>query len=109
MSVHKQTRKKAQKDDIEKRQKLGQIVKSLRVAAQMSQLEFAEAVGQRYLSFISQVECGRIRIPPADTALWADVLGVDAHAFAKECVRYYESPAYFNAIYRYEDRKGDLL
>ena len=34
-----------------------------------------------------------------ETKKWAEVLGVDVQAFAKECVRSYETDAYFVAIY----------
>ena len=38
-------------------------------------------------------------MPPDDTELWARMLGVDTQAFAKECVRHYETEDYFKAIY----------
>jgi len=40
--------------------------------------------------------------------LYADILGVDVHAFAKECVRYYELETYFNAIYAPNERVTNL-
>ena len=85
--------------DAVKRQEFGQTVKSLREAAGLTQNQFAKLVGQDYFTMISQVETGRVRIPPNDTHLWARILGVDVQAFAKECVRHYETEEYFEAIF----------
>jgi transcriptional regulator with XRE-family HTH domain len=108
LDIHKQPRPKNQRHDAVKRQEMGILVKSLRVAAGLTQHDMAQLVGQKYISFMSQVEQGRVRIPSADVRLWADVLGVDVHAFAKECVRHYELEAYFNAIYPPETRDKGL-
>lgn len=85
--------------DAVKRVKMGALIKDLRKAAGLTQHDMAKLVGQDYFTMISQVETGRVRIPPSDTKLWADTLGVDAQAFAKECVRCYETELYFLAIY----------
>ena len=106
--IHKQPRPKNQRHNAAKRQDMGVLVKSLRAAAGLTQLDLAEAVGQKYVSFISQVEQGRGRIPSADCLLWSDVLGIDVHAFTKECVRHYELEAYFNAIYKPDERTKGL-
>lgn len=82
-----------------KRAQMGRLIKGLREAAGLTQNEFAKLVGQEYFTMISQVETGRVRVPPSDTDLWARVLGVDTQAFAKECVRLYEVDDYFKAIY----------
>lgn len=87
------------KTDHESRAKMGLIVKSLREAAGLTQVELARLVNQNYFTFISQVECGHVRIPPAETELWARILGADTQAFAKECVKAYEDQAYYRAIY----------
>ena len=91
--------KKNQRFDAAKRQQIGGLIRDLRVAAGLTQNEFAKLVGQEYFTMISQVETGRVRVPPSDTKAWADTLGVDVQAFAKECVRSYETEAYFLAIY----------
>ena len=102
--IHKQPRPKNQRHDHVRRQEMGVLVKSLRVAAGLTQHDLAQLVGQKYISFISQIEQGRVRIPSADVLLYADIFGVDVHAFAKECVRHYELEAYFNAIYPKDER-----
>lgn len=92
-------RPKNTRADLVKRAEFGRTLASLREAAQLTQNDLAKLVGQKYFTFISQVENGRVRVPPNDTELWARVLGVDTQAFAKECVRAYETPDYFKAIY----------
>lgn len=99
------SRPKNVRADLGKRVEFGRIIKSLREAAQLTQHDFSRLVGQKYFTFISQVENGRVRVPPDDTELWARVLGVDPQAFAKECVRYYETDDYFKAIYGKNTRK----
>lgn len=101
-------RAKNSRADLPKRVEFGRILQSLRQAAQLTQHDLAKLVGQKYFTMISQIENGRVRIPPDDTELWARVLGVDTQAFAKECVRYYETDDYFKAIYG-KDFKRDLL
>lgn len=92
-------RPKNTRADLAKRAEFGRTLASLREAAQLTQNDLAKLVGQKYFTFISQVENGRVRVPPNDTELWARVLGVDTQAFAKECVRAYETADYFKAIY----------
>jgi transcriptional regulator with XRE-family HTH domain len=106
MSMEK--RRKNVRADLTKRQEFGRILASLRHAAQLTQHDLAKLVGQKYFTMISQVEAGRVRVPPNDTELWARVLGVDTQSFAKECVRYYETDDYFKAIYG-KDTKRDLI
>jgi len=101
-------RAKNARADLTKRVAFGRIIQSLRQAAQLTQHDLARLVGQKYFTMVSQIENGRVRIPPDDTELWARVLGVDTQAFAKECVRYYETDEYFNAIFG-KNSKRDLL
>jgi transcriptional regulator with XRE-family HTH domain len=103
-NVHQNPRPKNQRHDAAKRQEMGLLVKSLRVSAGLTQHDVAQLADQKYVSFISQIEQGRVRIPSADVDLWAGILGVDTYAFARECVRHYELQSYFEAIYRPEDR-----
>tara|TARA_R100000951_G_scaffold90357_1_gene78602 strand:+ start:475 stop:795 length:321 start_codon:yes stop_codon:yes gene_type:complete len=101
-------RPKNARADLTKRAEFGRTLQSLRQAAQLTQHDMAKLVGQKYFTMISQVEGGRVRVPPDDTELWARVLGVDTQAFAKECVRYYETDDYFKAIYG-KNNKRELL
>ncbi len=106
--IHTEPRPKNQRHNAAKRQKMGVLIKSLRVAAGLTQHDLAQLTGQKYVSFISQIEQGRVRVPSADVLLYADILGVDVHAFAKECVRHYELETYFNAIYAPNERVTNL-
>lgn len=90
---------KNQRYDAVKRAAWGAVIKDLREAAGLTQNDMAKLVGQAYFTMISQVETGRVRIPPSDTKIWALTLGVDVQAFAKECVRNYETDEYFIAIF----------
>jgi transcriptional regulator with XRE-family HTH domain len=101
-------RPKNARADLSKRVEFGRVLQSLRQAAQLTQHDLAKLVGQKYFTMVSQIENGRVRIPPDDTELWARVLGVDTQAFAKECVRFYETDDYFKAIYG-KNFKRDLL
>ena len=81
----------------ERRAYVGSIVKAARVRRGLTQVQLAELVNQSYFTMISQVECGKVRIPADDTALWAESLGLNVQAFAQECVRAYESINYYHA------------
>lgn len=83
----------------ERRKRLGSIIKDQRIEQGLTQSQFAQLVRQEYFTMISQVENGYTRVPPADTDLWARILGFDTKAFAQECVRAYESLEYYHAIY----------
>jgi transcriptional regulator with XRE-family HTH domain len=107
-NIHQEPRPKNQRHDPVKRAEMGMLIKSLRVAAGLTQHDLAQLTGQKYVSFISQIEQGRVRVPSADILMYANILGVDTHAFAKECVRHYELENYFNAIYSKEQRQRDL-
>lgn len=93
-------RPKTQNELSDKRKRRwGSELKMLREAAGLTQEQLTKLVNQNYFTFISQVETGRARIPPADTELWARILGADTQHFAKKCVEAYECQEYFHAIY----------
>lgn len=102
-------RTKAKKIVEEKRKRFGQIIKSLRQTARLTQHDVAEQLDYKYLSFVSQLETGKQRIPVQDMKSFARLYNVDIHAFAKECVRAYESKHYFECIYKETDRGNDLI
>lgn len=91
--------RRVKKTTTERRLRLGKIINEQRTAQGLTQSQFAKLVGQEYFTMISQVEQGRIRVPPHDTERWARILGVDIQAFAQECVKAYESIEYYQAIY----------
>lgn len=90
-----QTRNKPDSDETFRlRQEAGQWLRGLREAAGLSQRELARAVEIDYYTFISQIESGRGRVPPAQIAAWAVALNVPARDFAIEMMRFYDPVNY---------------
>lgn len=98
LDVTKRLVEKTSRVDINKRKRMGAIIKSLREDSGMTQMDLAKAVGQEYFTFISQIETGGSKIPSKDIALWARALSVSAQELAKECLRHYD-PMLFEALY----------
>lgn len=80
------------------RKRAGAYIRTLRQDAQLTQQQFAERVGQKYFTMISQVERGTSRLPPESLKIWAEVLNVDLSEFAKKLLSYYE-PYHYAAIF----------
>lgn len=76
------------------RQEAGRWLRSRREAVGLSQRELAKAVGIEYYTFISQIESGRGRVPPAQTKAWAQALDIPTRQFAIELLRYYDPLSY---------------
>lgn len=68
----------------------GQWLKSLRNAAELTQVQVAEKLGYGYYTFIGQIEMGRSRIPPEDWDRWARLYGVPRKRFAMTLLSYYD-------------------
>jgi len=84
----------AQEDVLRLRQEAGKWLKGLREAAGLSQRDLAKAVGIDYYTFISQIESGRGRVPPAQMRVWAEALKVPARDFATNLMKYYDPLSY---------------
>ena len=65
----------------EARLAMGSWLKSLREEQDMSQRDLAMALDLDYYTFISQLENGRGRIPPARYRDWAEALKVETRSF----------------------------
>ncbi|WP_114283650.1 helix-turn-helix domain-containing protein [Candidatus Halocynthiibacter alkanivorans] len=78
----------------EQRAIMGRWLKSLREARGLSQRELAEILSLEYYTFISQLEHGRGKIPPARYIEWAAALNQDPKDFVKTLFSYYEPIAY---------------
>lgn len=76
------------------RQQAGKWLRTLREEAHLSQRDLAKAVGIEYYTFISQIESGRGRLPPAQYAAFAKALGVPARDFVLGLMQYYDSLTY---------------
>jgi transcriptional regulator with XRE-family HTH domain len=81
-------------ETLELRRQAGRWLKALREEAGLSQRQLATKVGSDYYTFISQLESGRGRIPPDKYLVWAAALGLEAKAFVKEIMRYYDPVTY---------------
>lgn len=85
-----QEHQSAAQDTLALRQEAGKWLRQLRENLGISQRELAKRVGLEYYTFISQIESGRGRIPPAQMRIWAEVLGVPTRKFGIEMMRYYD-------------------
>jgi len=56
--------------------------------------DLATMVGVDYYTFVSQIESGRGRIPPDRYEAWAQALGMDAGAFVRKLLRFYDPITY---------------
>mgnify|MGYP002387696940 CR=1 FL=1 len=72
------------------RQEAGRWLRSLREARGLSQRDLAKAVGIDYYTFISQIESGRGRVPPAQTRAWAAALKLSPRDLAINLMRFYD-------------------
>lgn len=76
------------------RRKGGRWLRERRDAAGLSQRQLAERVGAEYYTFVSQLESGLGRIPPARYRDWATALGIEPRLFVTELLRYYDPVTY---------------
>jgi transcriptional regulator with XRE-family HTH domain len=90
------------------RQDAGRWLCELREKQGLSQRDLARMVGAEYYTFISQLECGRGRIPPDRYLIWARALRVEAREFVKRLMCYYD-PVTFGIIFgrQIRARAGD--
>jgi transcriptional regulator with XRE-family HTH domain len=78
----------------ELRAKAGRWLRELREKRGLSQRELARQVGAEYVTFISQLEHGKGRIPPDRYLVWADAFGIDPHEFVRGLMSYYDPVTY---------------
>jgi transcriptional regulator with XRE-family HTH domain len=80
------------------RQQAGRWLKSLREARGMSQRDLALKIGFEYYTFVSQLESGRGRVPPAQYEAFASALNYPIRDFVKTLMQYYD-PWTFRALF----------
>jgi transcriptional regulator with XRE-family HTH domain len=80
------------------RKEAGRWLQHLRVEAGLSQREMAKLIGAEYYTFISQLECGRGRIPPDKYDVWAKALNISQRLFVFNLMRFYD-PVTFKALF----------
>jgi len=78
----------------QQRKMAGAWLKGLRNRAGLSQIELAARLGLKYYTFISQVENGFGRVPTEGMQAWAEALGVEPAAFARELLSHYDPEMY---------------
>lgn len=69
-------------------------LKGLREASGISQKSLSHLLDLEYYTFISQLENGRGRIPPARYRDWAAALQVDEKVFVKKLLSFYDPVSY---------------
>jgi transcriptional regulator with XRE-family HTH domain len=70
------------------RKDAGNWLKKLRTDAGITQLDLARACGYEYVSFMSQIEAGKGRIPPEKYETFAKAYKVDPKWFAQNYLRF---------------------
>src|ERR1700712_4265015 len=86
--------RRADPDVQELRRAGGSWLRELREPRGLSQRDLGRLVGAEYYTFISQLETGRGRVPPDRYRVWAEALEVDAGAFVRQLLSYYDPVTY---------------
>lgn len=86
------------------REECGAWLRGLREAVNISQREFASALGLEYYSFISQIESGKGRVPTHQIKDWARILKVPSRDFARNILRFYDPVNYALLFSEEEDQ-----
>lgn len=84
----------------------GRWLKELREAAGLSQRQLAERIGVEYLTFVSQIESGRGRVPPDRYKAWAEAVGLPPAEFVRGLMRYYD-PITYEILFGESSGSGD--
>lgn len=80
------------------RKEAGRWLQHLRTECGLSQRELAKKIGAEYYTFVSQLECGRGRIPPDRYGVWAEALNIPQRVFVFNLMRFYD-PVTFEALF----------
>jgi len=80
------------------RKEAGRWLQHLRNKAGLSQRDLANLVETEYYTFVSQLECGRGRIPPDKYGVWAKALNISERLFVFNLMRFYD-PVTFKALF----------
>ncbi|MBP0441353.1 helix-turn-helix domain-containing protein [Tianweitania sediminis] len=83
------------------RQAAGAYIRKYREALGLSQRALAKEIGIEHYTFVSQIESGRGRVPPAQMVDWARALQIPQRTFAIQMMRFYD-PLTFNMIFTEE-------
>lgn len=84
----------------------GKWLRSLRDRRGLSQKELAALVDVQNSVFISQLENGRVRIPPERYDLWAKAYGISTYDFVKTLMSFYD-PLTYRLLFQREVESND--
>lgn len=76
------------------RKHAGKYLQSCRKQAGLTQVEAAEAMGQKYFTFVSQLEQGRHRLAPEQWSFMANLYGQPVDRFAMTLLAFYDPHVY---------------
>jgi len=76
------------------RKDAGKWLKSLREAANKTQMDVAKDVGYDYYTAVSQIELGKGRVAPDRYEVYAKSMGVDPSWFIINLIKFYDPFAY---------------
>jgi transcriptional regulator with XRE-family HTH domain len=80
------------------RREAGFYLKQLREATGLSQREIAALAGFEYYTFVSQIETGAAKLPPAQMKRYAEIVKAPPREFAITLLRHYE-PHHYEMIF----------
>lgn len=101
----------AAKSPSELKREGGKWLRALRERRGLSQKELAALIGVQNSVFISQLENGRVRIPPERYDAWAEAYGLPAFEFVKALMSFYDPITHrllFGANAAVQDLSGEL-
>lgn len=76
----------------------GAMLKEMRLAVEKTQRDVSNDCGFEYYTMISQIESGKVRVPPNVLALYARSLKVSPKFLAKELLKFYD-PFTYEVLY----------
>lgn len=81
-----------------RRREAGQILADMRRSVDKTQKDIAKEIGIEYYTMISQIESGKVRLPPAQIIPFAQAVQTNRKKLAKMLLYYYE-PEMYEALF----------
>ena len=94
MYTHAQHGQLTQEEVKRLRKEAGAYLKDLRKAADLTQNALATNVGFDYYTMVSQIENGKVRLPPERLLAYAHAVGVSPKDLAWNTLKYYDPMTY---------------
>lgn len=80
------------------RKEAGARLKAMREAVGKTQRDIAKEVGFDYYTMVSQIEAGKVRVPPLQMVSYAKSLNVKPKDLAKQLMQFYD-PVTFEILF----------